>query len=68
MVENGAEIAPKDSDGKTPLDLAKSQGSDSYKPVIEYLEQHERQWKLDSLHTLIFEGPNLSIMKMNACV
>lgn len=43
LVENGAEITSTDSDGKTPLDLAKSQGSDSYKPVIEYLEQHERQ-------------------------
>lgn len=42
LVENGAEVTPKDSDGNTPLDLAKSQSSDRYKPVIDYLEQHEK--------------------------
>lgn len=42
LVENGADVTAKDSDGKTPLDLARSQNSNSYKNVIDYLEQHEK--------------------------
>lgn len=46
LVENGADVTAKDSNGRTPLDVAMKHGNQA---VIDYLKKHQKHWSTQSI-------------------